>query len=256
MKRVVFNQKGGVGKSTIVCNLAAIGAARGRSVAVVDLDPQSNSTQYLLGEDWAQDETNIGAFFENTLAFRGNPDPADYVVETPFRDLWILPASRQLTDLETKLESRHKIYKLREALDALLGDVDEIWVDTPPALNFFTYSALIGADRCLIPFDCDDFSRRALYQLLENVEEVREDHNPDLSVEGIVVNQFQPRSRLPQRLVQELIDEGHPVLEPMLSSSVIVKESHQAAKPLVHLSPKHKVAVQFQELYDTLTAKA
>ncbi len=253
MKRVVFNQKGGVGKSTIVCNLAAVAADRGRSVAVIDLDPQANSTQYLLGEAWQQSHTNIATFFERTLSFRGaGTDPADYVVETQFPDLWIMPASPDLMELEAKLEAKHKIYKLRDALEALAADVDEIWVDTPPALNFFTYSALIGADRCLIPFDCDDFSRRALYQLLDNVAEVKADHNAALDVEGVIVNQFQPRSKLPQQIVGELIEEGLPVLEPMISSSVVVKESHQAAKPLVHLNRRHKLSQQFAELYDTL----
>jgi cellulose biosynthesis protein BcsQ len=78
-------------------------------------------------------------------------------------------------------------------------DYDRIYIDTPPALNFYTRSALIAAQGCLIPFDCDDFSRRALYTLLENVQEIQSDHNADLKVEGIVVNQFQPRANLPQR---------------------------------------------------------
>ena len=112
---------------------------------------------------------------------------------------------------------------------------DDIYIDTPPALNFYTRSALIAAQRCLIPFDCDDFSRRALYTLLENVQEIQADHNGDLEVGGIVVNQFQPRANLPQRLVQELIDEGLPVLQPYLSASVKIKESHELARPMIHM---------------------
>ena len=86
------------------------------------------------------------------------------------------------------------------------------------------------ADRCLIPFDCDDFSRRALYNLLESVDEVREDHNPKLKVGGVVVNQFQARARLPQLLVDELRGEGLPILEPYISASVKVRESHGACE--------------------------
>ncbi|MDX1569576.1 MAG: ParA family protein [Xanthomonadales bacterium] len=254
MKRVVFNQKGGVGKSTIVCNLAAIAADSGRSAAVVDLDPQANSTQYLLGDEWRQSETNLARFFEKTLSFRvGGNDPAEYCLETPFPDLWVMPASPELTELEGKLEAKHKIYKLKEALDVLAEEVDEVYVDTPPAFNFFTFSALIGCDRCLIPFDCDDFSRRALYNLLENVAEVRADHNPELEVEGIVVNQFQARSNLPQRVVAELREEKLPVLDQMISSSVIVKESHQANRPLIHLKRSHKVTQEFVALYESLS---
>jgi chromosome partitioning protein len=70
----------------------------------------------------------------------------------------------------------------------------------------------VAADGCLIPFDCDEFSRQALYTLLDNVREIRADHNPKLQVNGIVVNQFQARAKLPQRMVDELLAEGLPVL--------------------------------------------
>src|SRR5690606_9235454 len=103
-------------------------------------------------------------------------------------------ADVQLEELQGKLESRYKIFKLREALESLAGEFDRIWIDTPPALNFYTRSALIAAQRCLIPFDCDEFSRRALYSLIESVGEIRADHNAELEIAGIVVNQFQPRA--------------------------------------------------------------
>jgi chromosome partitioning protein len=123
-------------------------------------------------------------------------------------------------------------------------------------MNFFTRSALIAATAVLIPFDCDDFSRRALYQLIEDIAEIREDHNPGLRVEGIVVNQFQARARLPQRLVAELVEEGLPVLGAHLSSSVKIRESHDQAKPMVHLDPEHKLTRQFQALWEELTRAA
>ncbi len=252
MKRVVFNQKGGVGKSTITCNLAAIAAARGARTLVIDLDPQANSTQYLLGEAAQNLELTANEFFDQMLSFKLRPLPTgDFIAATPFENLSILPSGPALEELQAKLESRYKIYKLREALDALEG-YDEIWIDTPPALHFYTRSALIAADACLIPFDCDEFSRKALYSLLENVEEIKSDHNRDLRVEGIVVNQYQPRANLPQKVVQELIDEGLPVLQPYLSASVKIKESHEQAKPMIHLDPKHKLSQEFVALYNTL----
>ncbi|MFM2052644.1 MAG: hypothetical protein RL456_681, partial [Pseudomonadota bacterium] len=124
--------------------------------------------------------------------------------------------------------------------------------DTPPALNFYTRSALIAAERCLIPFDCDDFSRRALYTLLENVQEIRADHNRALEVEGIVVNQFQPRASLPRRLVAELVAEGLPVLSPPLSATVKVRESHERSLPMIHLDPGHRLTREFVELHARL----
>jgi len=249
MRWVVFNQKGGVGKSTIVCNLAAAASASGRKVVVVDLDPQANSSHYLLGRDADGLEPNLGGFFEQTLGFRLFRDGAKgFVHHTPFDRLHVMPATAAMEELQSKLEAKYKIYKLRDALRELEG-YDEVWIDTPPALNFFTLSALIAADRCLIPFDCDDFSRRALYGLLESVAEVREDHNRDLKVGGIIVNQFQARANLPRRMVDGLRDEKLPVLEPFISHSVKVRESHEAARPLPFLAPRHKVSVQFDELY-------
>ncbi|UUX97707.1 ParA family protein [Aquabacterium sp. J223] len=257
MRHVVFNQKGGVGKSTIACNLAAISAAQGLRTLLVDLDVQGNASRYLMGDDLeaGQEQATLGVagFFDSTLKFSMRaPQTTDFLVATAWDGLHLMPSHPSLDDLHTKLESRHKIFKLREALDEVAAQYDHVVIDTPPALNFYTRSALIAAEGCLIPFDCDDFSRRALYTLLENVQEIRADHNRTLAISGIVVNQFQPRASLPQRLVQELRDEGLPVLEPYLSASVKVKESHQRAVPLIHLEPKHKLTLEYLALHQAL----
>ena len=255
MRRVVFNQKGGVGKSTITSNLAAIAAQRGLRTLVVDLDRQANSSRYLLGDLEVEPDCGSAAYFESTLSFSlRSPSVQDFAVQTQFEGLHLMPASARLDELQGKLESRAKIHKLRELLSAAGDHYDQIWIDTPPALNFYTRSALIAAQGCLIPFDCDEFSRRALYELLDNVKEIQADHNPALCVEGIVVNQFQARAALPQRSVQALQDEGLPVLEPFLSSSVKVKESHEQALPLIHLDPRHKLSLEYLSLFEALTS--
>lgn len=280
--RVVFNQKGGVGKSSIAVNLAAISALNGYRTLLIDLDAQCNSSQYLLGEKatFGQHnpalEPNIETFFADTLQSGSTAKGAknllgsalgnilksaerglDTVVHpTSFERLSVIPASPSLGSLEHALESKHKIYKLRDSLNALTSKFDRIYIDTPPAFNFYTLSALIAADRVIVPFDCDVFSKRALETLLQNVVEAKQDHNPQLSVEGIVVNQFQPRAKLPQQVVDELIAEGLPVFDSKLSSSVVMKESHQQNLPLIHLNAEHKLSLQYADLFKELEKNA
>lgn len=253
IRRVVFNQKGGVGKTTIVCNLAAIAASRGLRTLVIDLDTQGNATHYLLGAEQARRaEKSVADFFESTLGFSLQSPPfMTFATDTPIENLDIVVSDPRLEELQVKLEAKQKVQKLKQALDKL-RDYDAVFIDTPPALNFYSRSALIASDRCLIPFDCDEFSRQALYTLIENINEIRADHNEDLEIEGIVVNQFQARARQPVRIVEELKAEGQPVLDPALSSSVRVKESHELRTPMILLDPGHRVTREYLSLYDRL----
>lgn len=257
VKRVVFNQKGGVGKTSITCNLAAIDAAAGLRTLVIDLDVQGNTTHYLVGEIDAEaypaEAQGVSGLFKQTVGPRRmsrNPDA--FVWETAWEHLYLMPSSPALAELERELEARYKIYKLRDALEKLADLYDRIYVDTPPNFNFFSKSALIAADRVLIPFDCDSFARQSLYALMDNIAELREDHNEDLEVEGIVINQFNSQARLPAELVAELQDEGFPVLRTFLGSSVKMRESHYQQRPLVDLAPSHKLTQQFLELHAEL----
>lgn len=275
--RVVFNQKGGVGKSSIAVNLAAISASQGLRTLVIDLDPQANSSQYLLGDDATYSalktalEPNIENFFSDILGNQQskglfgsaidsilktrNKGFDAYIHQSPFSLLDVIPASPHLGDLEHTLESKHKIYKLRDAIQSIAAKYDRIYIDTPPAFNFFTLSALIAADRVLIPFDCDVFSKRALQTLIENIIETQNDHNEHLEIEGIVVNQFQAQAKLPNQVVQELRDEGLPVLNSMLPPSVIMKESHHKNKPLIYLATDHKLTQAYQLLFNEIEIK-
>lgn len=259
MIRVIFNQKGGVGKSSITCNLAAVAAARGYRTLVADLDVQGNASSYL-GYDCYGDKhrNNINGSVAELLKqstggwFSARKEADAFVQETKFENLYLMPSNPALEHIEKELENRYKIYKLRDALNKLSKNFDCIFIDTPPNFNFYSKSALIAADTVLVPFDCDSFSKQALYNLLDNVVELQEDHNPDLVIEGIIVNQFNGQANLPGQLVEELKKEELPVMNSFLSSSVKMKESHRAQRPIVNMAPSHKLSQQFNALYDEL----
>lgn len=252
MIRVVFNQKGGVGKSSISTNLAAISASKGKRTLVVDLDPQCNTSHYLLGDLVNDTVGDIKDFFEQTLSFQVRPkEITDFIHPTVYDNLDLLPSSPELGDLHAKLEAKHKIYKLRDAL-LNLDQYDAVYIDTPPAFNFYSLSALCTANSCLIPFDCDEFSRQALYSLMYNVQETQQDHNDKLTIEGIVVNQYQPRANASKTIVETLKEDNLPVLEAKISSSVKMKESHNECMPLIYFAPKHKLTLEYLALYDEL----
>ncbi len=251
MIRVVFNQKGGVGKTSISCNLAGSLAKQGHRVLLIDLDSQSNGSQYLMGHDFNQDLKTIYDFFSATVATHVFRDVLrECVHPSPYNNLWIIPSSKGLVDIQAKLESRYKVFKLKKALDTLISqrNFTQVIIDTPPALNFFSMSALIAAQQVLVPFDCDRFSEDAIDYVEKIIGEIREDYNPDLQLEGIVINQFQNQANLPKELVSNLIKKGYPVLKPYIPSSVIVRESHQVQRPLCYYKPSHKISEMFSQL--------
>ena len=111
---------------------------------------------------------------------------------------------------------------------------------------------MIAPDRVVVPFDCDTFSKQAYYQLTETIEEIKADHNSQLSLEAIIPNQVPARANLPQQLIDELKADSLPVPKTTLSLSVSMRESREKAKPLVFLKPKHRLNLEFESLFKEL----
>ena len=250
--RVVFNQKGGVGKSTLSVNLAAESAKRGQRTLLIDLDAQGNSS-YSVAFQGKEGKPTVADLFKQVAGWFTKPEPAvAFTHPTCVEGLSVLPADPSLATIERELESRYKMFKLREAIRELSEHFDRIYIDTPPNFNFYSKAALIAADRLLIPFDCDTFALQAIENLMQNVMELKSDHNPDLRIEGVIINQFHPQAKLPRELVEQLKIKGLPVLEPYVSRSVKIKESHARRLPLVKLDPKHATTQQIASIVEKI----
>lgn len=249
MKWVVFNQKGGVGKSTLCTNLAAVGAMQGKKSLLVDLDAQGNSSCYA-GSDLSGEYLSIADMFKQVAGwFNRVHEPTDFILPSVVDNLEVMPSSPKLSELERELENRYKMFKLRDALNELETKYEDIWIDTPPNFNFYTKAALIAADAFIVPVDCDDFSVQAVTRLLDNVMEIKSDHNRDLTFVGIVVNQFTSQAKYPKTLIEHLQQQQLPLFDTCINSAIKVKESHAEKRPIVLGYPSHKVSKQLVALH-------
>lgn len=251
MRSAVFNQKGGIGKSIIAVHRAAASTKVGLKTPLVDLGVQGNSTHYVVGEP-SESLPGVEDFFQNQLPLYSRGPVTSLVHQSMYDNSSVMHSGRGLFELAHKLESRYKMLKLKKCLDKLLQGLDRIYLDTPPALNSFSRSAMIAADRIVVPFDCDTFSKQALYQLTETIEEIKADHDAQLSLEAISPTQVPARANLPQQFIDEMKADSLPVSKTTLSSSAIMRESDEKAKPLVHLKPMHRLSLEFEALFQEL----
>ena len=113
----------------------------------------------------------------------------------------------------------------------------------------------MAADTVLIPFDCDAFSSEALDQVREVVDDVKQDHQPNLAIEGVIINHFQPQAKLPLLAISEVASRGFNILKPYLSTSIVVRESHAEHCPVVFFKPGHKLCGEYESLAKEMLAE-
>ena len=155
----VFNQKGGVGKTTTVINLCACLANRGKKVLMIDIDPQGNTTSGV-----GIDKTSLEKTIYDVLI--NDSDPRDCIIDTNRENLFIIPSSVQLAGAEIELtEMNKRELKLRECIDSIKDEYDYIFIDCPPSLGLLSINALSAVDSVLIPIQCEYYALEGVSQL-------------------------------------------------------------------------------------------
>lgn len=246
----VSNQKGGVGKSTTVVNLAAVLGHRGRKVLIVDFDPQGNTT------------TSYGIkkkSIRNTVydVLMGECGIFEAVVATEFRGVSVVPTNQHLSGAAIELVSmQNRARQLREKLSPAKDFYDYILIDCPPTLDMLTINALVAADSVLIPIQCEFLSLEGLVELNSTIDRVRSTWNNDLKIEGILFTMYVERYKVTGQIVNEVkrYFDKH-VFKTVIPRNVALSEAPSFGEPALYYDPKSKGSKAYEELAKEIDRK-
>lgn len=222
----IVNQKGGVGKTTTAVNLATAMAAVGKTVCLIDLDPQGNASTGLGIERGARKQTSYDLLMNDITV-------AEAVIPTQIRGLVVVPATIDLSGAELELVTeRNREFRLRTAFENSPVKYDYILIDCPPSLGLITINALTSSDSVLIPLQCEFYALEGLSHLLKTIELVRKRLNPKLLIDGVVLTMYDRRNKLTENIEADVREYlGAQVYQTVIPRNVRISEAPSHGKP-------------------------
>ncbi|HEU4724513.1 MAG TPA: AAA family ATPase [Candidatus Eisenbacteria bacterium] len=239
----IANQKGGVGKTTTAVNLAAGLALSGKTVLLIDLDPQGNA-----GSGLGYPSIKVQRGIYDVLT--GNAALADVILETEVAGLHLIPSGQRLVGAEVELvEVPRREYRLKEALAAIEDRYDFILIDAPPSLGFLTLNALTAARSVLVPVQCEYYALEGLSHLLSAIRLVQQGLNPNLQIEGVLLTMFDNRLNLSQQVLEETRRFfAERVYRTVIPRNVRLSEAPSFGKPVVVYDPSCAGSTSYMNL--------
>lgn len=242
----IFNQKGGVGKTTTNINLAACLAKKGKKILVLDIDPQGNTTSGLGIEKKALKKSSYDLMIEDDI------NAEDVILKTGVDNLDIIPANVSLSGAEVELaiiKGREK--RLKKALNQVKEKYDFIFIDCPPSLGLLTINSLTAVDSVLIPIQCEFYALEGVAQLMNTIEIVRKNLNEKLYVQGVILSMFDGRTNLSVQVVEEVKKYfREKVYKTVIPRNVRLAEAPSYGLPIIEYDPKSKGAEAYREFAD------
>lgn len=242
----IANQKGGVAKTTTAINLAAALAEQGRKVLMIDMDPQGNAS------------TGVGIELgerENTVydLILGDAALEDVVTPTPTAGIWIVPSTTDLSSSDIEMQGiTRRSHLLRDRLRNPSADAnafDYCLIDCPPSLNLLTINALVAADSVLVPLQSEFFALEGLSHLLLTIREIRQNANPALRIEGVLLTMHDQRNNLSQQVERDARETlGEIVYRTIIPRNVRLSEAPSHAVPVITYDPNSTGARAYRAL--------